>query len=594
VVTVTRSALAGDGRSATVLVATLMLWLASVADSAAAQRLEVTVDRNEVSIEEQILLKVKVEGAKVRPELPALPDFRMLERGYHEEMQFVNGRVSTSITFNYVLIPQKVGSFEIGAASVQIDNEKLTSRPFTVRVVPASEAKADVARRDYFLSAQVSNERPFVGEQVLFTWRFYRRVPVRDARLAVLEFGDLVSEDLGELREFDTTVNGVQYRVSELRKALFAQRAGKLAIPSSQLVIEVASERRQRVSVFDFGRGLWDQKTLHTQAIELDVRPLPPAPAGYSGLVGEFGIEAKVSKAQLDVGESSTLSVSVSGAGNVQMASAPALPELPQFKVYDDQPAGSLDRTGSRLRGSKTYRKALVPLQAGKLEIPALRLVYFDPRAEEYRTAATRSLVLDVKPAEGKEELMLTESLTPGGPKVAVRILADDLLPIRRGRDALRRVPLSGWRAWAWGGGAALPPVAFLALLFVQRRRERLALDAGLRRRQGALRRATAELKQVEAERDPKVLSQRASSCLRTYIGDKLGLVGSALTPLEAQDALRAAGADEPSARRVREVLDRCEAAQYGAADRTPDRAALVRSLDQLLRDLDPKLGAPS
>ena len=572
----------------------LLVVLSLVHVSAAgAQRVEVTVDRSEVSIEEQMMLKVRVEGAKVRPELPPLPDFRLLERGYHEEMQFVNGRVSTSITFNFVLIPQKLGTFEIGSASAEIDGEVRRSRPFTVKVVAASEAAEAPSRRDYFLSAQVSNERPFVGEQVLFTWRFYRQVLVRDARLAVLEFGDLVAEDMGEVREYDTTVNGVQYRVSELRKALFAQRAGTVVIPPSQLIIEVASERRQRLSVFDFGRGLWDQKTLHTQPIQLDVRALPAAPSGFSGLVGEFDVDAKLSKAQLEVGESATLSVSVSGSGNVQMASEPPLPDLSKFKIYDDQPSGSIDRTGTRLRGTKTYRKALVPLQAGELEIPSLRLVFFDPRSEQYRTAATGALTIDVRPAEGKEELMLTESIGGGGPKVAVRILADDLLPIRRGGEALRPTPLSGWRAWAWAGGAAVPPAAFLALFAFRRRRERFALDADLRRRQGALRRASSEVKRLERERagDPKALARHTSACLRGYVGDKLGLAGNALTPLEAHDALRESGASEATARRVREVLERCEAAQYGAAPRGgPDRATLLRSLDQLLRDIDQQL----
>lgn len=191
---------------------------------------------------------------------------------------------------------------------------------------------------------------------------------------------------------------------------------------------------------------------------------------------------------------------------------------------------------------------------------------------------------------------MLTESIGSGGPKVAVRILADDLLPIRRGRDALRRTPLSGWRAWGWSGAAAVPPAAFLALLLVQRRRERFALDAGLRRRQGALRRATTELRRLEEEpsHDAKALANRASCCVRGYVGDKLGLVGSALTPVEAHDAVRAAGAEEATARRVREVLERCEAAQYGAGERGPERSVLARSLDQLLRDLDRQLEGKS
>ena len=69
--------------------------------------------------------------------------------------------------------------------------------------------------------------------------------------------------------------------------------------------------------------------------------------------------------------------------------------------------------------------------------MPPVTLTYFDPEAGSYRQASTAAIALEVAPAEGKEELRLTESVAPSTGKVAVRILADDILPLYKGLDAV-------------------------------------------------------------------------------------------------------------------------------------------------------------
>ena len=119
------------------------------------------------------------------------------------------------------------------------------------------------------------------------------------------------------------------------------------------------------------------------------------------------------------------------------MIGEPALPDLPEFKTYDDKPSASVERSGPRLSGSRTFSKALVPLQAGDLVVPPIHLTYFDPAGGEFRQIRTAAIPLTVVPGAGKEDLNLTESMAPTTGKVAVRILADDLLPIYRGLDAV-------------------------------------------------------------------------------------------------------------------------------------------------------------
>ncbi|MEE9561818.1 MAG: BatD family protein, partial [Thermoanaerobaculia bacterium] len=545
-----------------ILLAASAVWLPAAAT--AEGRIQASVDRAEISEEDQILLQITIEGSRgAEPTLPELPDFDVFPRGQSTQMSFVNGRMSSSVTYTYSLVPRSTGSFQIGSATVELGGELHSSSPITVRVLAASEQPAE--SRDLFLSAKVSTRSAFVGQQIVYTWRFYRRVQIGNARVDSMDFDGFTVEDLGEVREFNTTVNGVQYLVSEIRRALFPQEVGKLVIPPSKLSCEVLvrSPRRRRSLIDDvFGAASRQTKVLRTKPIEIEVRTLPPAPPGFSGLVGDFELEAGLSKQELQVGESVTLRITVKGSGNVQMIGAPELPDLPAFKVYDDKPDGAIERSGSTLSGYRSYRKALVPLEAGDLAIPPMSLTFFDPETESFRTARTEALPLVVRPAQGEEELRLTESMAPGTGKVAVRILADDILPPYTGLDAVARRSQTTLDRALLLGGLLLPPLGFVSTLVAQRRRRRFALDSGLRRRREALGRARKCLKRIESQSEGEEAAtaiRQASRCLREYVGDKLDVEGCALTPAETEELLRSHGVEEEAVEETCRLLDRLE-----------------------------------
>lgn len=576
-------------------VAAALLLLA--AGSLEAQGIRASVDRTEATIEDQLTLTITVEGSQeARPELPPLPHFQVQPRGQSSQVQIVNGQVSASVSYHYLLLPLRPGTVTVGPASVEIDGRTYQSQPFTVRILEASAHPQQ--SQDLFVTATLSDSEPYLGQQTIYTWRFYRRIRVADPRLGALEFPGFTVENLGDVNEFQSTVNGQAYLVSEIKKALFPQEEGRLTVPGPVLTCEVPVRRPgRRGSLFDdvFGRVQTESRVLRTEPLAVQVRPLPAPPPGFSGLVGRFEIRSEVSKQELQVGESTTFKVTVSGTGNARMIGEPTLPELAAFKVYDDKPAGSVETTESGVRGRKSYSKALVPLTAGELELPPLTLTYFDPEAGSYRTATTAPIRLAVSPAEGEEELRLTESVAPTTGKVAVKILADDILPLHKGLDVVASQAPHGTRRLWWWGGLALPPLAFLGVFAAQRRRDRFARDRGLRRRREGLRRARALLRQVEAElragNQPEAC-RLASRCLRGFVGDKLDLEGTALTPDETAAHLQRRGLAPETVERTRQLLARLEAARYGtqhgtgAAD-AGDGSPLASELKPLLRQLD-------
>jgi len=570
------------------VVAVGCLALGATADTAAAQRLTATVDRTSATVETPLRLTLTVIGSQqAEPQLPELPDFDVTFAGQTTQLQVVNGRATSSVQHDYLLAPKSTGTFTIPPATVEIDGRRFESQPITVKIVDAESTPR--SSRSVFVSASVSTREPYVGQQVVYTWRLYTHVRIGDPRLDLPDFEGFLREDLGDVREYEATLNGQGYRVSEFHKALFPQEAGTLTIPATtlKLQVEVADLRRRRRPLESFfGRAVTEPRVLRTEPIELNVRPLPAAPADFSGLVGDFRLEAKISKRELKVGESATLTYTISGTGNAQMISEPELPDLAPFKIYDDKPSARINRSDSGISGSKSYSKALVPLVPGELTLPPVSLSYFDVEAGSYRVARAPELRLQVLPAESDEELRLTESLAPTTGKVAVRILADDILPLHRDLDAVEpRLAGTGGR-FAFLAGLLAPGFLFVGLVLLQRRRERFGAD--WRRRRDALRNARESLAELARLPDSRSVAHTASAIVRGYIGDRLGLEGRALTPVEAAQHLQRAGADPSLAMETEEVLERLEVIQYGAVGSTA--GDLRREIEDLLQRLEAAL----
>ncbi|GIS84021.1 MAG: hypothetical protein CM1200mP16_03210 [Nitrospina sp.] len=82
-------------------------------------------------------------------------------------------------------------------------------------------------------------------------------------------------------------------------------------------------------------------------------------------------------KKNLEVGDTTTLTVTVSGKGNIRGILLPE-PDLKNlFKVYPDQPETHQTETGNQIAGKKIFKFALVPLKPGLTNLPIFSLFLF-------------------------------------------------------------------------------------------------------------------------------------------------------------------------------------------------------------------------
>ena len=186
--------------------------------------------------------------------------------------------------------------------------------------------------------------------------------------------------------------------------------------------------------------------------------------------------------------------------------------------------------------------------------------------------------------ADGKEELRHTEASSPTTGKVAVKILADDILPLHKNLDALKPAPLGSQPSLGLATGLGLPPLLYLIFMGAMRRKQKFAQDSGLRRRREAFKTARKDLEGLSST-DKNAAAQQASLCLRRYIGDKLGLEGSALTATEVQHHLQEQGVEDNLVQETVGQLAQLESAQYSAA--SVDASGLREKIETLLKRLE-------
>ena len=125
-----------------------------------------SVDKQELTLEGSVNLSIVVEGTQSAPppQLPPLDSFKVRARGSSSSFQIINGDKSSSITYNFVLLPRETGTFTIGPATVNIDGKKHKTAPITLVVKETSAVPNTL--REVFTEMVIPNKKPYIREQV--------------------------------------------------------------------------------------------------------------------------------------------------------------------------------------------------------------------------------------------------------------------------------------------------------------------------------------------------------------------------------------------------------------------------------------------
>ena len=378
--------------------------------------------------------------------------------------------------------------------------------------------------------------------------------------------------------------------MTEVNFLLIPMGSGARSIDGAVLTCDIVRPSGRRRSVFEdpfFNlRGdRMESRVFRAEPVSVTVKPLPPygGPKKFSGLVGRFDIDAGLAASDVRVGDSTTLTVTVRGTGNIMDAGPPEIPVGDAVKVYGDTPEEEIRVTDEGYSGRKVFRSALVPVKAGTYELGPVEWVYFDTSKGEYLPLETPTFTLRVRPPDRQDASGGVSAASPDHPaaKEAVAFIGRDILPLKDGMDAV-------------GDHRPLSPSVFLAVLLLP-----VLLWGAVRFCMTRLK-ADADASRTMAGRAEKALREAASRSAsdEDYFGclyrglvsavlSRAGVAGESLTYAEVSKILMDRGFTRDAAEAAARLLERIESAGFSGVALDPRAGeALFEEVRRTVREI--------
>ena len=552
------------------------------------------IGRDEATPLDSIRMVVSVSGSRksVDPDIKGLEDFHVTKGGTSSRVEIVNGAMTSGVDYTYYIQAKKTGEFTIGPAEVTIKGKKYAGNTARLTIRKSDSASGE-DRGKIFLSAQLSSDTAYLEEQIIYSLKLHLRAKVSDISLSLPEDENIVLKQIGKPKEYQTVYNGKSYRVLDVRYSLIASAAGEYMLGPASMRMNVHDEQRRGP------RGFFDDQFFSFSSgrpirvaggpVTLKVLPLPEEgrPRNFSGLVGSFELTSTLEPSSLKSGESSTLTVRLSGRGNVNRMPDLELPELDAVKVYADQPALDVENSSKGMTGSKTMKWALVFEKSGEYRLPPLTVSFFDTGSNQYKEITSAPYTIFVQPGEEKDEQIAVaapqDKTRENVAKQEVEELGRDILPVHTSlHDFTKRDRLYPGKPFFLV--ALLFPAGVYLATFIGvklRHKSDKAVAAGRTRKAAAVC--------IKRCRRDRLSSNDAISSVRDFFHDRLGLISSTLTSTEAVDILEKRGVSESTVETMKKLIQSMESTIYTGKGDEPfagvdEIIAIVKTIDKEIR----------
>ncbi|UCE23151.1 MAG: protein BatD [Candidatus Zixiibacteriota bacterium] len=550
----------------------------------------VSLDRDTIGLDEQAMLEVEINSTEQdlpEPRMPTLSMFEVYSQGRSSSISVVNGQVSSTVIYRYVLLPTRSGTFPIDRIAVvhrgrryQGNRVELTVLDQGTATPPDLEEQArddEGDARDYFLEAVVDKRNPYVNEQVTLTLKFFIAVQYYGSpELTEPTTTGFWAELLGNKAPYYQRINGRNYRVIERKYALFPTQTGELTIGRAMITTTVASKKRRYRDPFDvfgdvFGRG--EEVIIRSSPVKITARPLPTEgrPSDYTGTIGSFSISAAANKTSVEVNQPISLTIKISGTGNIKSVGEPVIPELDEFRIYRASSSENISKLNDRLGGTKVYEEVFIPKRPGELTIPALSYNYFDPGRGEYRTISTAAITIDVTKPEGyvpsPDVPYAAPEFTIGSQARDIRYIKDDVGDATPVGSLILLTPL-----YMIVNG--VPVVLLAGAVLLRKRREKLARDVGYARSRGASRIARKRLAKARSMAETETAGEfyaEVYSALVSFIADRMNISPHGLTGDRIKQLLMGTSVDDTFIEQSMALMQKCDFARYAPSSISQD-----------------------
>lgn len=507
----------------------------------------------------------------------------------------VNGNVTSSVTYTFILLPLKEGTITIPEATIIADGKLRKSNELRIRVLPPDQesgtssgqtrksgqrastfsSNGQVADKDLFITATLNKTNVFEQEALLLTYRVYYLVNLQQLEIKMPDLNGFHSQEVKIKREHPTLerYNGRNYNsLIWSQYVLYPQQTGTLEIPSIDFDATIAVRTQQSLDPFEafFNGGsayVEVHKTISTPKLTLNVNPLPSGePDSFSGAVGDFSLRSSLSTKELKTNEALTLKLEIDGVGNMKLIDAPEVDFPQDFEIYDPKIENQFVLTKNGLSGKKVIEYLAIPRHAGNFTIPPIKFAYFDVKTKQYKELQTEPYELHVEKGEGSSDVAVSSYTN----KEEVKLLGQDIRYIKTGETDFRfqgNFLFGTLIYWMWYIG----PFIILILIMILLRKKAMenantAKVRGKNANKVAVKRLKIAAKLLKEDKKEEFYDE-VLKALWGYTSDKLNMSISNLSKENVSVEFEKQGVNRDVIDAFIKVLDDCEYARYAPGD---------------------------
>ena len=553
----------------------ILCALMSLSTYAQTPELVASVSKNKLGLNQRVKIQFTInkQGAD-NFQAPNFKNFQIVSGPSQSISQsWVNGNASFSQSYSYIVKPLKKGEFLIPAASIKLNNKILTSKSVKVIVLDPVEIPKDpndpnyIAQQNVHLVAEISKSSPYVGEGIYVEYRLYvsQNISVRDFSYTDSpQYNGFWNQDI-KIRGLTTqngTYNGEQYRYVVLQKALLIPtKSGKLTIDpiKMDIVIGVPTGRGDF-----FGNSIVKNVTKSFASAKKFIRskelPIEGKPDSFNGAVGDFNFMVSSSKNILKSNETATVSVKVTGNGNLKLFELPEIKTPSELEVFTPEQKEKITINSRGIKGSVTKNYTVVPQFKGKYKIPSTEFSYFDLKEKKYVRLTSEDIFVDV--LEGKE--LVTDSDVALNAKKDIVATGANFRYIQTS-STFSLANESGFYTSKFYYLILILPLLFIPIgIVIAKRNEARSNDVLGNKLRKADRLAKKYLSEAKKQLGTKEAFYVAlEKALHNYLKAKLRIETSDISKEKITELLKRKSVNESTIRSFIEVFNSCDMARY-------------------------------
>ncbi len=529
-------------------------------------RFSVSTERTKVVLGEQIVVTATVVSTKElknisHPPLQSTPYFTVAKTSRNQQqsssIQIVNGKMTQNVQITYLLYYhlaiKKEGSFTFPSLTFKYDNKTYSSRPFTINV------GKEPAKSNYIsVHISLNKKNIYKDEQGILTAQVLKKpqAPIdltNEGFMTILEniektFGKTFSINrlfTNRVAQSQKNIKGQVYQVFSLSFSVIPLKTGKITLPPVPYQYnELQQVSRRGRDMFDdfFGGSFFGSnvrripRTAYSNRLTVNVKPLPPPPSDFTGAVGTFSLNAKLSEHSVPAGDAVTLNITLRGSTRPGNMADIKLPDFTSFEVFKPEKRTSIDTTAKGISSRKQFKYLVIPQEEGDKIIPSVNWTYFNPQKGTYKTLSTGVIPSTVTKGKKGKKQSTTRYLTQSD----IREIGQDIRYVKM-TNHIKNQSLTPYKNPLF---LILYPLPFLIALFTLLYRIQataLKKDPKVLLRKKALNTARVEVKNLKKEFSqniPKHALTKIAEITEHYISHRFGFVAAGKTLEELKEEL--------------------------------------------------------